>query len=145
MQLKPITPETYDALLALRVRPDQERLVASVVKSLADAYVHDAQFLGGWHDDEPVGYVLLYEYTEGDESRVNVVRLMVDARHQGRGLGRLLLEATARHVTGQMPHVQRLRISTLPDNAVALNLYRTAGFEDHGHEAGEVVLLRPLR
>jgi hypothetical protein len=40
MRLQTITPENYEAALALSVRPDQEDLVAPVVKSLAEAYVY---------------------------------------------------------------------------------------------------------
>ncbi|GAU67935.1 diamine acetyltransferase [Streptomyces sp. NBRC 110611] len=33
-------PGNFDAAIALKVRPDQDHLVAPVVKSLAEAYVH---------------------------------------------------------------------------------------------------------
>lgn len=39
MRLETITPDNYEAALGLSVRPDQEDLVAPVVKSLAEAYV----------------------------------------------------------------------------------------------------------
>ncbi|GAB1643882.1 hypothetical protein [Krasilnikovia sp. MM14-A1259] len=38
-QLELVTPENYEAALALSVRPDQDDLVAPVAKSLAEAYV----------------------------------------------------------------------------------------------------------
>ncbi|MEU9123984.1 NUDIX domain-containing protein [Streptomyces sp. NPDC048506] len=39
-RLEKITPGNFDAAIALKVRPDQDHLVAPVVKSLAEAYVH---------------------------------------------------------------------------------------------------------
>jgi hypothetical protein len=39
MRLELVTPTNYEAAFALSVRPDQEDLVAPVVKSLAEAYV----------------------------------------------------------------------------------------------------------
>ncbi len=33
-----------------------------------------------------------------------------------------------------------LRISTLPDNTVALSLYRSVGFQERGLESGEIAL-----
>ena len=39
MRLEKITPENYEAALAVGVRTDQEDLVEPVVKSLAEAYV----------------------------------------------------------------------------------------------------------
>ncbi|MFJ5797534.1 GNAT family N-acetyltransferase, partial [Streptomyces decoyicus] len=38
--LREITPASFDAAIGLRVRLDQEHLVAPVVKSLAEAYVY---------------------------------------------------------------------------------------------------------
>ena len=37
IELTPITPQNYNAGILLKFRPDQEKLVASVEKSLADA------------------------------------------------------------------------------------------------------------
>ena len=39
-RLEEITDENLDAALGIQVRPDQAHLVAPVVKSLAEAYVH---------------------------------------------------------------------------------------------------------
>lgn len=38
-RLKKVTPDNVDAACRLRIRPDQEGLVAPVVRSLAEAYV----------------------------------------------------------------------------------------------------------
>ncbi|GAA3892282.1 hypothetical protein GCM10022207_69960 [Streptomyces lannensis] len=40
LRLEEITPDNLDAAIGLRVHPEQEHLVAPVVKSLAEAYVH---------------------------------------------------------------------------------------------------------
>ncbi|MGW1997726.1 GNAT family N-acetyltransferase [Embleya sp. NPDC001921] len=40
LRLEKITPGNFDEAVGLRVRPDQAHLVAPVVKSLAEAYVH---------------------------------------------------------------------------------------------------------
>ncbi|MFD0467987.1 hypothetical protein ACFQ0B_06470 [Nonomuraea thailandensis] len=39
LRLVPVTLANLDAAIAVRVRPDQEQFVTSVVKSLAEAYV----------------------------------------------------------------------------------------------------------
>lgn len=73
---------------------------------------------------------------------MNVVRLLVDSRFQQKGIGRRLLEATLDWINSLSPRVNRIRISTLPENAVALNLYKSSGFSGDEIEDGEVVLYR---
>lgn len=60
LRLEKITPENLDAAIGLRVHPEQEHLVARVVKSLAEAYVHPGTawprlILDG---DTPVGFLM---------------------------------------------------------------------------------------
>jgi diamine N-acetyltransferase len=38
-RLEPITPDNFDAAIGIEVAPAQRRLVAPVMKSLAEAYV----------------------------------------------------------------------------------------------------------
>ncbi|MGW6159192.1 GNAT family N-acetyltransferase, partial [Streptomyces sp. NPDC055144] len=40
LRLEAITQANFETATALEVRPDQQHLVAPVVKSLAEAYVH---------------------------------------------------------------------------------------------------------
>ncbi len=60
LRLEEITPDNLDAAIDLRVHPEQEHLVAPVVKSLAEAYVHPGTawprlILDG---DTPVGFLM---------------------------------------------------------------------------------------
>lgn len=143
IELIRITPENHKAARALAVRPDQEHLVASVEASLADAYVWEAaEFRIACKNDEPVGYVVVFPFDRAETRIVNIVRLMVDARHQGRGLGRAILDETIRWMSQMSPAPDLLRISTLPENEVALGLYLSMGFEIQGTEDGEVALYR---
>jgi diamine N-acetyltransferase len=145
LELLPIVPENYDSALALAVKVGQERFVAPIVKSLADAFVYrEARFRLAFHNGVAVGYVLVFPFDEGNWRIVNIVRLMIDARYQGEGLGRELLSATLDWICTLSPKVDRVRISTIPENEIALRLYRSAGFEEAGIENGEVALYRDL-
>ena len=145
MDLREITPENHDAVRRLAVHPDQRELVATVEKSLADAYVYKAAlFRAAFVDDAPVGYVLVFPFARDDERVVNITRLMIDAAHQGRGLGRALLEETLRWVESFETKPDLVRISTIPGNEAALALYRSVGFEEAGLESGEVALYRAV-
>ncbi len=143
IELVRITPDNHKAIRALEVRPDQSHLVAGVDASLADAYVWEgALFRGACEDDVPVGYVMVYPFDRDGQRIVNIVRLMVDAAHQGRGVGRAVLNETLSWISAFSPRPDALRISTLPENEVALGLYLSSGFEIRGTEEGEVALYR---
>lgn len=145
LRLAGITPDNYGAARTLSVRPDQETLVGSVQKSLADAYVYpQSLFRLGVVDDTPVGYVLLFPFDGARGRTVNVVRLMVDQRYQGRGFGRRMLTAALDWIGTFEPTVDTVRISTLPRNDVALNLYESLGFQRAGMEEGEIALYLQL-
>jgi diamine N-acetyltransferase len=143
IELVQISPANHKAVRALSVRPEQAHLVAGVDASLADAYVwQGAMFRAACEHDVPVGYVLIYPFDRDGLRIVNIVRLMVDARHQGRGLGRAILSRTLEWISALSPPPDALRVSTLPENEVALGLYLSMGFEIRGSEEGEVALYR---
>lgn len=145
MDLQPITEQNHVAARKMSVRADQSQFVAMIDKSLADAYVYsDSIFRLAISDGTPVGYVLIYPFDRDGKRIVNIVRLMIDARFQGKGLGRSLLTKTLAFVGLLSPDVETVRISTLPENENALNLYRSEGFVDRGIEDGEIALYREV-
>ncbi|MGW6641481.1 GNAT family N-acetyltransferase [Streptomyces iakyrus] len=100
-RLAEITPANLDAVLGIRVRPDQEHAVAPVVKSLAEAYVHPGiawprLILDG---DRPVGFLMAFLgidwYEDGGVRRSGLWRLNIAAEQQGKGYGRFAVEAVA--------------------------------------------------
>lgn len=75
---------------------------------------------------------------------VNIVRLMIDARHQGKGLGSDLLKVATVWISGFHPRPHTIRISTVPENVTAFLLYKSQGFHETGIEDGEVALYRDI-
>ena len=129
----------------LSVRKDQTGFVATVQKSLADAYVYkESIFRIAYHGEDAVGYLLLFPYVEAELQHVNIVRLMIDQRYQGQGLGKRLLDEAFELIGTLTQQVQIVRISTLPDNETALALYKRAGFVERGIEDGEIALYLSL-
>ena len=60
VKLKSITPDNYLDVVKLKLRPDQEDLVASNLWSLAQAYVFNhARPLALYSDGRPVGFAML--------------------------------------------------------------------------------------
>jgi histidinol dehydrogenase len=90
--VRPVDAGNLDAVLALHVAPGQRALVASAERSLAQvAYEPAGRAVALFEGDDAVGMMLLYD-ARLDKKRpaeqLYLWRLMVDARHQRRGLGR---------------------------------------------------------
>lgn len=145
VHLREITDENRDAVRALRVRPDQERFVASVADSLDEAAAtpEGAPWYRAVYDgDEPVGFVMLsWDVTPapGILGPYYLWRLLVDARRQGRGVGRAVLERVVDLVRAD--GATELLTSYRPGDGEPWPFYRSFGFEPTGElDGGEVVL-----
>jgi ribosomal protein S18 acetylase RimI-like enzyme len=90
----PITPATARDVLALRTHPSQRRFVATMAETFADALfpaVVDGAPVVPWMraieaDGELVGFVLVAART-AHHPEAYLWRLLVDRRHQRRGIG----------------------------------------------------------
>lgn len=92
-RLEAITPADFETATALKVPPDQEHLVAPVVKSLAEAYVHPGV---AWprlimDGGRAVGFLMAFFDIDfagdgtGNDVRSGLWRLNIAAGEQGRG------------------------------------------------------------
>ena len=139
IELREVTPDNHLEVRSLSVHPHQSKFVATVDKSLADAFVwKEALVIAGYQDEAAVGFVMIFPFEEDGARVVNIVRLLVDAKSQGKGLGRQHLKETLNWIDSL--HADRIRISTIPTNEVALSLYKDVGFIDSGIEDGETGL-----
>ena len=97
VELREITDEDREAVTSLRVRPDQELFVAPVARSLEDAAAAPEEnpwLRAVYRDGQPVGFVMLSWHPPAS-GRWFLWRLLVDARHQGEGIGRAVLAQVA--------------------------------------------------
>jgi diamine N-acetyltransferase len=92
MRLVELTPDNIRLACRIDVKPEQQKFVAPVVASIAEAYVH---FGTAWprlimDDDRVVGFVLgnFDPDSEIDAFRAGIWRLNVAADEQGRGYGK---------------------------------------------------------
>ena len=81
-----------------------------------------------------VGTVTL-EFNDRAKTRhkAHVVGMYVRPEHQGKGIGKALLDAAVAHAQAR-PHVSVLNLTVTEGNAAAQSLYRRAGFEAFGTE-----------
>jgi diamine N-acetyltransferase len=143
IDLRPVTRENLGVCIELDVLPTQRGYVAPNVRSLAEAYVlPEAEPRLVYADDEAVGFVLFHP-NDGGPGYYNV-RFMIDHRFQGQGLGRRALAAAVDWLVLEKK-VDRVRLSVVPENASALELYRSAGFVETGEvDHGELVMEKTI-
>ena len=150
--LREITDENAAEVLALRVAPGQERFVSTVAGSLAEAEAvpqGNPWYRAVYADDEPVGFVMLSWDVEPQLPDLRgpwfLWKLLVDARHQGRGHGREVVRQVAELVREQGG--TELLTSHVPGEDGPAGFYRRLGFVPTGEldPDGEVVLRLDLR
>ena len=94
--VKPVDAANLDAVMTLRVAAGQTGFVAPVERSLAQvAYEPAGRALAMFDGDDAVGLLLLYDARRDKDKpaeQLYVWRILVDARHQRRGLGRLAMQ-----------------------------------------------------
>lgn len=140
LRLAPITPANVEMAIAVKVRPDQERFVSPVAKSLAEAYVQPQVawprlILDG---DRPVGFLMAFLDMDwngkGVDFRSGLWRLNVIPEAQGQGVGRFAIRAVAAEVKrrggGQM------YVTWEPGEGGPEDFYRKLGFQLTGEESG---------
>ncbi|KPF66504.1 hypothetical protein IP84_16105 [beta proteobacterium AAP99] len=147
--LREITSDTVHAVIKLSVAPDQQGFVASNAVSLAEALFSDeAWYRAIYADDELVGFVMLSDESLKNEPpaepNIGLWRLMIDQRHQKRGIGREAMRLVLDYVRSR-PGIHYFYTSYVPEPGGPGPFYLGLGFEPNGEvEDGEVIVLYPL-
>jgi diamine N-acetyltransferase len=143
--LREITEENRAAVSGLRVRPDQELFVASVVESLDEAVATPQAapwYRAIYAGDAPVGFVMLsWNVTPapGILGPWFLWRLLIDERHQRRGYGRAALDQVIDLV--RAAGAREFLTSYQPGTGEPWPFYQRFGFEPTGEVfEGELVL-----
>lgn len=145
--LSEITPELEPAVRALRVAPGQERFVSSVEESLA--YAVKEPRANPWirallADGTPTGFVMVSWDVVPVAGEIwgpyFLWKLLVDARHQRRGLGRAAVALVADAVAAD--GATELLTSCVPGPGSPQPFYEGLGFVPTGEvdPDGEVIL-----
>ncbi len=147
LQIEPLTQENVRAACKLKMRPDQEDLVAPVAWSLADAYTApDAAWPRLIYDsDQLVGFIMAAFAREHENALFHsyLWRLNIGAGHQGKGYGRFAVEALCQEALRRGQH--RLTVSYHPYRHGPEGFYRRLGFQPTGeYNKDEVVAERIL-
>jgi diamine N-acetyltransferase len=134
-ELTPITADNIDKAVGITLRPGQERFVAPVVQSLAEAYVHPVAWPrlvvdGG----EAVGFVMgsFDPDNELDFFRCGIWRLNIDGDHQGRGYGRSAVQGVVDEARRRGE--RRVTVLWVPGDGGPEGFYLKLGFAPTGQE-----------
>ena len=139
-RLEPVTSENRGAAVGIRVRPEQERFVATVLESLEEAAATPTAWPRLVYDgDTAVGFVLGNFDPENDVEafRCGIWRLNVAAGAQGRGVGRYAVEAVV--AEARRRGRDRVTVLWLRGDEGPEGFYRRMGFEPAGELFGQVV------
>lgn len=147
LRLEPVTQDNVRVACKLKLRADQEHLVAPVAWSLADAYtVPDIAWPRLIYDgDQAVGFVMA-AFAPGHENPLYhsyLWRLNIGAEHQGKGYGRFVVEEVCREAMRRGHH--RLTVCYHEGEHGPEEFYRRLGFRPTGeYNQGEAVAERDL-
>jgi diamine N-acetyltransferase len=139
--LRAIDESNWLACIDLKLADGQEQLMPSNLFSIAQSkfYPH-WHVVGIYNGDRLVGFAM-YGLDLADNS-MNLIRLMIDARHQGQGYGKAALAAILAAIRQQYGP-QTIWLSISPRNTAAERLYKRFGFmvESTGLETDDEIFL----
>ncbi len=147
--LREITAETVRAVINLSVAESQKGFVAPNAVSLAQAlFAPDAWYRAIYSGEELAGFVMLEDESllspPPSQPEVGVWRFMIDAKFQGRGIGRAALLQVIEHARRKNLFT-KLELSFVPGPGCPEPFYLRLGFRHTGRVDGnEVVLELPL-
>ena len=123
--LHDLTPQNWRECIRLRPRPDQEAFVESNLYSIAQCKVEPfwvPQVI--YADATMVGFVM---YGKIAEDEYEIGRIMIDQQFQGRGYARATMQLIIERLCA-LPDCIAIKISHVPGNTIAAQLYTSLGF-----------------
>jgi diamine N-acetyltransferase len=140
VSLREITPENFRECVNLKVADEQENFVAPNVMSIAQSKIYPTMTIRAvYAGDDLVGFTMFGLDT--DDNRYYLVRLMIDARFQGREYGKAALS----EIIEAMKRIEdcgEIYLSFVDGNTAAERLYRSVGFDLTGetNSYGETIM-----
>lgn len=139
VSVRPVTPDLVASVRALRVDAAQYAFIGDVEANLIDTQAHPHseamailagdEVVGFYRVDLRPGVVAGCEYGSG----CALLRsMLIDRRHQGRGLGTRAILACCADLARRHPQLRTLALTVNCANPAAIAAYANAGFVDSG-------------
>ena len=143
LSFRAITKNNFNECIRLKVRDDQ-KYVASNVYSIAQSKTEPKYIpMAIYNDETMVGFVM-YEL-DYKEKELYLCRFMIDEQHQHMGYGKGALDIL-KGMAMKDPGIEKIELSTKPDNEHGIKVYEEFGFIDTGVlDDGEEVFVLYLR
>ena len=139
--LEPVDESNWLACAELRLADGQAHFMPSNLFSIAQSKFFPHWHVVGIYDRDMLVGFAMYGLDLTDNS-INLIRLMIDAQHQGKGYGKAALAAILAAISQQYGS-QPIWLSISPRNTAAKRLYKGFGFtiEQTGLETDDEIFL----
>ena len=142
----------YDVCM-LDVNDEDKEFVASNKMSLAEAYLFKTMGayvlpIAIYRNRVPIGFTMITKGNIGDNIKgeyINnycVLRMMIEAKHQNKGLGKLALKQLIEIIKSISVNETFIWVSTEEKNAKAIHVYEMNGFKKTKDYCGEEIILK---
>jgi diamine N-acetyltransferase len=134
-RIVPLDRYNWEACLDIRLLPEQESFVPSVLFSLAQARFENLSPFGIQVEGEMVGMIMY-----GDFGGICwISRILIHYEHQGKGVGKAAMRQLLEHLTGKAS-CKEIRTSYAAHNEAAANFFTLIGFRPISEPVdGEIV------
>ncbi|MFF3099603.1 GNAT family N-acetyltransferase [Viridibacillus arvi] len=132
IEIHDVTQENESAILKLSVAKEQKGFIETPQECLQEAK-EDLHYhpVGLFADNKLVGFAMYGYFPNEDGDQVWLDRFLIDAKFQGQGLGKIMLQALIEKLTNEF-NCQKIYLSVYEDNPGAIQLYKKFGFEFNG-------------
>lgn len=151
MDARPVRRQDLNALFRLDVSDAQQHLIAGTEFTIAEAaYDRGAYVWGLWEGDTAVGLLAMVHPGQAEETddcclkdAAHVWRLLIDARHQGKGHGRSAIAFAEQQARDW--GFSKINLTSVDAPGSAIKYYEKLGYRRTGRVAhDEVELIRDL-
>lgn len=141
VSLREITAETVRQICKLSdtLSDAQKKMVAPNAVSIAQAHFNQfAWFRAVYADEEPVGFIMLYDNPE--ELEYFLWRFMIAGPYQHMGFGKRAMDLLSEYVKTR-PNAKQLGVSCGEGEASPEEFYKKLGFKRTGEKDGDEIVL----
>lgn len=144
IRIEPIGKNNWEEAYSISLLESQEKLVPSVIESLAWAYIKpwdeafDPYIL--YKDDKTIGFFYL-SYTPNSKINYWIGGFQIDKEYQGRGLGAQSLEKIVEFIQETHRQCEEISLTIEISNNHARKLYEKLGFVNQNieNQDGEII------
>ncbi|CAM4007972.1 GNAT family N-acetyltransferase [Lederbergia lenta] len=128
IEILDVTNEDVQDILHLTVEETQTSFVETTEQCLKEAKeCANYKPVGLYANKTLVGFAMYGSFPQ-ENGRVWLDRFLIDTKHQGRGFGKLMLDAMIKKLTKEFS-CKQIYLSIVENNQAALHLYEKFGFQ----------------